>query len=258
VRTKKQYHASRLAKIEKLARSKTCRVDARRISSTANRKGTRKVVEAVKRRTEKMSTEKLIRHSSESAEHYTPSDIVERARRVMEHIDLDPASCAEANKWIRADRIFTRKDDGFTRPWSGRVFLNPPGGLSDNRQHPVKPKCRETGSCGLPPGHTHEGVESSQKKWWFKLAREFKSGAVISAVFVSFSIELLQSTQVDPPDGLPLPLDFPICFPSRRISYLKPGGEVGSQPPHASAIIFLGSRAGSFSKEFSYLGRVKS
>jgi hypothetical protein len=185
-----------------------------------------------------------VRHSSESTEHYTPAFIVEAARQTMGGIDLDPASCSEANAWIQAGMWLGREDDGFKRRWHGRVLLNPPGGLSDDMQRPVKPKCRETGSCGLPIGHTHTGTEASQKKWWFKLAQEYVSGRVKSAIFVCFSIELLQNTQVNTPDGedgkpLFLPLDFPICFPSRRVSYIKPGGEAGAQPPHASCIIFL-------------------
>lgn len=195
------------------------------------------------------------RHSSESAEHYTPRDIVNRAREVLGPIDLDPASCIEANEWIRAARYFTREDDGFIRPWAGRVFLNPPGGLSDNQQRPVKPKCRETGACGMPPGHTHEGVEASQKKWWFKLAREYALGSVTSAIFVCFSVELLQNTQVDTPDGLSLPLDHSLCFPTRRVAYVKPGGAVGAQPPHASCIVYLGDQTAKFARAFASLGR---
>ena len=197
------------------------------------------------------------RHSSESAEHYTPAAIVEAARRTLGQIDLDPASCDEANAWIKAPRIFTADDDGFTKPWWGRVFLNCPGGLSDNQQRPVKIKCRETGACGLPVPHSHEGVESSQKKWWFKLAREWQEDRVKAAIFVCFSVELLQTTQSDTPAGLTIPLDHAICFPSRRISYVKPGGKVGTAPPHASCIICLGGECHErFVKEFSPIGRV--
>ena len=54
------------------------------------------------------------RHSSETNEHYTPTEIVEAARATLGGtIDLDPASCAEANGWIQAKQIYTRKDDGF-------------------------------------------------------------------------------------------------------------------------------------------------
>lgn len=204
------------------------------------------------------------RHSSESSDHFTPSWIVEAARMTMGSIDLDPASCDEANVWIRAGAIFTVADNGYKRPWAGHTFVNPPGGLSDNLERPVKMKCRETGACGLPVPHTHDGVESSQKKWWFKLAREYNSddGAggrrVPAAIFVCFSVELLQTTQSDTPDGLPIPLDFPICFPSKRVSYIKPGGDVGTAPPHASCIICLGDQEyrKRFEIMFSQYGRV--
>jgi hypothetical protein len=198
------------------------------------------------------------RHSSESSEHHTPTSIVDPARVTLGEIDLDPASCVEANSWIKAKSIFTREDDGYTKPWHGRVFLNPPGGLSDDQQRLVKMKCRETGSCGLPVPHTHSGVEASQKKWWFKLAKEFTEGRVQAAIFVCFSVELLQNTQVETPAGLPIPLDFPICFPARRVAYLKPGGAVGAQPPHASCIVMLGDVEFEkrFAEAFAKVGRV--
>jgi hypothetical protein len=210
------------------------------------------------------TTGSAARHSSEANEHYTPACIVEPARATLGGFDLDPASCVEANARVRAEGIFLYEDDGYSQPWWGRVFVNPPGGLSDDRQRPVKGKCRETGSCGLPIGHTHAGVEASQKKWWFKLAREHVIGNVEAAIFVCFSVELLQNTQVDTPrlsDGseLPIPLDFPICYPSRRVAYVKPGGKVGAQPPHASCIVLVdgyGKYAESFVQHFAPLGRV--
>jgi hypothetical protein len=199
------------------------------------------------------------RHSSESNEHLTPPAIVEAARVALGGvIDLDPASCAEANEWIGANKIFTYEDNGYKKPWAGRVFLNPPGGLSDSLERPVKIKCRDTGACGLPVPHTHEGVESSQKKWWFKLAGEWREHRVTDAVFICFSVELLQTTQNNTPDGLPIPLDFPICFPSNRIAYVKPGGKIGTAPPHASCIIGLGDVTFNrrFADVFAPIGRV--
>lgn len=63
-----------------------------------------------------------------SNEHYTPKIYIEAARLVLGQIDLDPASCIEANKIIKASKFYTEKDNGLKRKWSGTVWLNPPYG----------------------------------------------------------------------------------------------------------------------------------
>ena len=59
-------------------------------------------------------------------ERYTPTEYVEAARRVLGEIKLDPATSEEAQKTVKATDYFTEKDDGLTREWDGKVFLNPP------------------------------------------------------------------------------------------------------------------------------------
>lgn len=214
------------------------------------------------------------RHSSESVEHYTPDAVVLRARNALGYVDLDPASTAKANETIRATKFYTKEENGFRKEWHGLTFLNPPGGLSDNLERPVKPKCRQTGSCGLTGslqdgvGHTHEGSESNQRKWWFKFACEFTSGRVPSGIFIMFSVELLQMCQTpgragllsgDEVKHLPIPLDGAICFPRQRLKFKRPDGTVGSQPPHSSGIVLLSRQKiviERFVEEYSTLGRV--
>ena len=104
---------------------------------------------------------------------------MEPARRVLGRIDLDPASCALANGVVQAERTFAIEDDGLSVPWTGRAFLNPPGGK--------------------------DGNESLQKRWWYYLAAEWASGRVFSAIYVAFSVEFLQVAQVAAPPGLPSP-----------------------------------------------------
>ncbi len=204
------------------------------------------------------------RHSSASNEHYTPREIVEAARRslcgINEDIDLDPFSCALANTVVRA-RVYS-SEGGFDHDWNGRIFCNPPGGK--------------------------DGGQSNQKRAWFKLAAEYKAGRVTSALFVCFSVELLQTTQIKTPPGLAIPLDFPICYPRSRLAYLtstlpgptpkKPDRKptkkqiedhartglcTGESPPHSSCLIFLPRRdfvaydVERFTRAHAEIGRVK-
>ncbi|MBD1908972.1 DNA N-6-adenine-methyltransferase [Leptolyngbya sp. FACHB-8] len=77
-----------------------------------------------------------IQHSSDSNEWYTLAEWVERARRVMGGIDLDPASNPEAQGWIQAATYYTQEQDGMVQPWKGRMWLNPPYG--QRKSKPVK------------------------------------------------------------------------------------------------------------------------
>src|SRR5260370_10624497 len=61
-----------------------------------------------------------------SSEWYTPALIAESARRVLGTIDLDPASSEQANLTIKAARFYSKAEDGLSRRWKGRVWLNPP------------------------------------------------------------------------------------------------------------------------------------
>lgn len=185
-----------------------------------------------------------IRHSSEHTSHFTPEWLVEKARFTLGGIDLDPASSAFANEVVRATTYYTEEQNGLLVPggWRGRTFLNAPGGLVDSAgQRVVRPKCTETGSCGLPPGHRHEGVTSSAVTWWRALCGEWAAGRVTAAIFVGFSIELLQSCQGGPDPGHH-PLDFPCCFPKERIKFdvVKDGKRVsGTAPTHSNVIVLL-------------------
>jgi len=59
-------------------------------------------------------------------EWYTPGEYVELARKAMGKIDLDPASCDEAQKIIKAKKYYTIEDNGLEQEWEGNIWLNPP------------------------------------------------------------------------------------------------------------------------------------
>lgn len=176
-----------------------------------------------------------VQHSSESNEHYSPPCIVEPARLALGGgIDLDPFSCALANTIVRATRWFPGGSgiDGFATHWTGRTFVNPPGGKV--------------------------GRNSSQELAWRHLVT---SPLARPAIFVCFNLGFLQVSQGK---GFALPLSFPICYPSSRIAYLtdrlpgptpkqpdrKPSKRQlddfaatglceGDSPPGASCVVFL-------------------
>jgi len=59
-------------------------------------------------------------------EWHTPPEYIEVARAVLGVIELDPASSDRARETVKAERYFTREDDGLRQEWHGRVWLNPP------------------------------------------------------------------------------------------------------------------------------------
>lgn len=59
----------------------------------------------------------------------TPDNILELVRTVMGGgIDCDPATSPEAQQRIQATVYYTEADNGLTKPWFGRTFINPPYG----------------------------------------------------------------------------------------------------------------------------------
>lgn len=67
-----------------------------------------------------------VANNSNDNEWYTPSEYIESARSVMGSIDLDPASNDFANKTVKAEKYYTKTDDGTKREWFGNIWLNPP------------------------------------------------------------------------------------------------------------------------------------
>lgn len=103
----------------------------------------------------------LAQHSAANANWGTPSGWVERVRYTLGEIDLDPASSEEHNQVVKAKKYYTEKENALNLDWSGRVFLNPPGGR------------------GVP------------KAFFQKLISEYYSGRVTSAVYLGYSLEQL-------------------------------------------------------------------
>lgn len=166
----------------------------------------------------KLSPAQLINQSSGDYEYYTPPEIVEAARRTMGGIDLDPASSAKANSWIKATDYLTEKIDGLTQMWYGRVWLNHPFGRESN------------------------------PKWISKLLTEYRGGHVKQACCITYACTS---------EAWFRPLfAYPMCFLSPRTNYFLPDGSLKKGVTKGSVVTYLGPKWSNelFFEQFGGLG----
>jgi hypothetical protein len=155
--------------------------------------------------------------ASESNEWYTPSRYIEAARSVLGGIDLDPASNPRANENVQATQFFSIEDDGLSKDWPGRVWLNPPyGGMSG--------------------------------PFAARLVDQFVAGITTSAVL------LVNSNSTDAGWFQPL-WDYLLCFTDHRINFISPTG-TQSGSTHGSVFVYLGKDRDRFIEGFHGFGAV--
>ena len=151
-------------------------------------------------------------------EWYTPPEYTEAARRVMGGIDTDPASTETANLLVKAERFYTAEDDGLTRAWTGRVWLNPP--YSSDLVGRFAAKLLDE----ISDGNTIEAIilvnNATETSWFQSLAWKAAS----------------------------------VCFPKGRIKYLDPTGTPQLSPLQGQAFMYFGPNADVFQAEFSVFG----
>lgn len=153
-------------------------------------------------------------------EWYTPAQYVEAARQVMGEIDLDPASNAQAQRWIKAKQFFTKEQNGLDKQWIGRVWLNPP-----YAQPAIAHFCE-------------------------KMVEEFKAGRVVEAVMLTHNytdtswFHLAESACTA------------LCFTRGRIKFVDPSGDVCA-PTQGQAFFYYGDRPQVFAEVFRNVGFVR-
>ena len=139
-------------------------------------------------------TDDSVHFLSETPEWYTPRHIIEAVLEVMGEIDLDP--CADPDRAVPARRHFTYVDDGLTKRWEGKVYMNPPYGSALPRWAAMLVNQFSEGSVteavALVPARTDTK--------WFRLFRAFPrcfvrgrlrfSGHKNSAPFPSMTVYL--------------------------------------------------------------------
>lgn len=173
-----------------------------------------------------MSQSMQVLTSQATNEWYTPPWIMPFVRETLGVIDLDPASNPRANCWIQANRYFDERDDGLSKEWRGRVFLNPPF--------------------------------SNTPKWVAKLMAEYEAGRVTSAILLVNSAPGYKWFE-------DLWRKYPVCCAATRMRFVAAGSALGSEKDQQSAggqakkgqtFAYLGPDVARFADRFRPIGRV--
>jgi hypothetical protein len=161
-------------------------------------------------------------------EWYTPPVYIEAARRVMGSIELDPASCEQANRVVKAERYYTLEDNGLQQDWTCKsLWLNPPYG---------RIKSELTGSI-----HSHQMLFAE------KLQQSYECGKVNQAVLLSLG---------NPGSVWFQPFfSYLIGFHCGHIKFHRPDGTIG-QFGFPLAFVYLGPHESRFIEEFQQFGVV--
>lgn len=156
------------------------------------------------------------RHTGE-IEWYTPEKYIESVRKVMGGIDLDPASSDKAQKVINAKKYYTAREDGLTKEWAGRVFLNPPFKMPGIKAF-VDKLCDAWESAEISSAIllTNDNTDTS---WWQRAA-----GCCVV-----------------------------MCLCAGRISFYNAAGE-WSAPTNGQTFFYFGKRKKTFQEEFGAYG----
>lgn len=160
-----------------------------------------------------------VSHATGQHEWYTPPEYIDVVKAVLGGIDLDPASSAEAQKFVKAKRYFTVEDDGLSKPWKGRIWLNPPygSGVIDKFTDKlvVHYEAKDVSSAILLTNN------ATETEWYARAAKAASA----------------------------------VCFPFGRISYLDASGQPENTPLQGQSLLYLGDDSAKFCETFKNIGR---
>jgi len=151
-------------------------------------------------------------------EWFTPAEYIDAARQVMGGIDLDPACNDAAAAIVGAGVHYNKEDNGLSRPWFGRVWLNPPY------------------SMPLIKDFVMTAID------------EYESGRVAEAV-------ILTNNSSDTAWFQSLLAMYPACFTRGRIQFWRPG-QTTFAARQGQVFFYLGEKQDLFAEVFGQFGLV--
>jgi hypothetical protein len=138
---------------------------------------------------------------------------------VLDEIDLDPASNKRAQEIVKAQRFFTKEQNGLTQEWKARtVWLNPPYS---------SPLCAQF--CG-------------------RFVDEFAAGHFAAGI-------VLVNNATETAWCQALLKRFAVCFPAKRIAFLVNGKPI-DQNRQGQAVFYAGPKLPKFRRVFGEIGTV--
>jgi len=166
------------------------------------------------------ATKAHVAHNSGNSEWYTPAELITLAREVMGDIDCDPATSAVANETVKAKTYYTAQTDGLTKPWHGRVWMNPPY---------AQPLIRDFCSAA---------------------SAKFEQGEISQAiVLVNNATETAWFQQL-------LTTSTAVCFLRGRVKFVDPQGNPNGAPLQGQALVYFGDSPETFARVFEDEGCV--
>lgn len=195
-----------------------------------------------------------IKFSSKTNDWFTSAIIIDAARDVMGDIELDPASCAEANETVKAERYYTKAQRGLVRSWKCRsLWLNPPYGVYKGQSNQGRWSHRLVHE--YQQGNVGQGIALVNAyfgyKWFTRLIK-------ISSIAHGYATEEIFREDYEGPTPMP-----PICFTFDLLSFNAPKNEPeqGKQgnmdkSKYGSAIFYYGKNCARFAEVFQGIGFV--
>jgi phage N-6-adenine-methyltransferase len=159
-----------------------------------------------------------VKNNSGENEWYTPPEYIEAARAAMGGIDLDPATSEKAQETVKAKKFYTAEDDGLSKVWKGKVWLNPPY------------------------------AKDLIGKFCDKLAEGVDAGKVTAAILlVNNATDTAWFHRVASKASA-------VCFIKGRIAFHDSNGEPKNKPLQGQMAMYFGGEPQAFASEFIALG----